>query len=403
MNFKDFLKNLNIFNKATPTKEIHIDPISSRIKRGKVDVNTWRTALYRTDTNINPKFEDIQNQYLEIDTDASVHTAKTTRKNFIQGRAFKLSDNQGVENEKAMELFNQKWFGQFISHTLDSIFFGYSFVKLGDVFLDENKIACTDLMLRQNCNPKLDMIFERPTQSGEGTSIYDPQIKDWVIKIEGFEGFNGLYNKVAPYFIYNRLAYNEFAIFTSRYGTGNYIYKTDSQDEEYLRTVTEYLSNLSSSSFAVMGKDDELALVQPAAANAQIFTELSRICNEAITKLILGSDLSGEKSFVGSAEIRYSISNLYSENDIRFVQTIVNEELLPRLINLGFTYLTGLRFEYSQESIAIDPTTQQASVIQLLGLGYEIPDDELSSIFGVTLTKSKNISGDNNVSDNPQS
>jgi len=385
----EFLKRLNILN-LTKTKEISIDPVSSRVKRGKVDINSWRTALMRTDTNINPQFEDIQNQYIEIDSDASVHTAKTTRKNFIQGRVFTISNREGVEDEKAMDLFSQKWFNQFINHSLDAIFFGYSFVKIGDIYLDENKIACVDLLMRQNCNPKLNLIYERPTQSTDGLSIYDNSIKDWVIKIEDMEGFTGIYNKVAPYFVYNRLAFNEFAIFTSRYGSGNWTFKSDSQDEVYLNSVTEYLSNLSSRSFAIMSKEDELALIQPAASNAQIFTELSRICNESITKLILGSDLSGEKSFVGSSEIRYSISNLYSENDIRFVETIVNDELIPRLINLGFSYLKDLKFEYSKESIVTDPATQQASVIQLLGLGYEIPDEELSSLFGVTLTKSKN-------------
>lgn len=385
----EFLKRLNILN-LTKTKEVYIDPVSSRVKRGKVDINSWRTALMRTDTNINPQFEDIQNQYIEIDSDASVHTAKTTRKNFIQGRVFTITNEEGVEDEKAMDLFSQKWFNQFVNHSLDAIFFGYSFVKIGDVYLDENKIACVDLLMRQNCNPKLNLIYERPTQSTDGLSIYDNSIKDWVIKIEDMEGFTGIYNKVAPYFVYNRLAFNEFAIFTSRYGSGNWTFKSDSQDEGYLNSVTEYLSNLSSRSFAIMSKEDELALIQPAASNAQIFTELSRICNESITKLILGSDLSGEKSFVGSAEIRYSISNLYSENDIRFIETIVNDELIPRLINLGFVYLKDLKFEYSKESIVTDPATQQSNVIQLLGLGYEVDEEELSSLFGITLTKPKN-------------
>ena len=104
-----------------------------------------------------------------------------------------------------------------------------------------------------------------------------------------------------------------------------------------------------------------------------------------ISKLILGTEnLGDEKSFVGSAEISEGIANMYSLNDINYVEYYINDELIPRLIKLGLTFLTDITFKFDIAN-KTNPADEFAMMIQLIQAGYKVDASVIKEKFGLTV------------------
>lgn len=392
MYFKPISYFKSLLNKQTKTVTV-ISPERQNsnfnfVGRSKENPSTWRSAQMHAELHQNSVYTYLIKLYKEINDDSEVFTNINTRFNFLSTREFQILNGE-TENVKAMELFNKDWFEDFLKHSFLSIFWGYSFIKLGDIDTAKNDIAGVELIDRFLTNPKNKTILETLNQMGEsGKSILDEDYKDWIVFASDSqdEDYKGLFNKVAPYFLFLKETFNLYLLYNARFSSPNIVGFTDSTDPEYLKKLEEFLSNFSSASFALGKLTDRIEVIQATGGNPQIFTELIRECKEAISRIILGGNsLGGEKSFVGSSLVNFQIANLYSLNDIKFIEKIVNNELIPRLINLGFTYLNGCKFIINKEDKTVDANKEKEFIIQLLQLGKNIPDSFISEKFGIPI------------------
>ena len=374
------IENLSSSNMNTAEKVIA--PSSSRITRFNSNIRKWRVALDQVESVESPLYADLIRVFREIDLDSEITSVKTIRKNYVMSRDHFLTKN-GEIDETAIDFFKGTWFFDFVNLSLESSYWGYSLIQLGDIV--DDKLTGVTLVQRQNVNPQRDIIQVTPYNNTGGMNYTNDKNKNWYILATDTkdDNYTGLYNKLAPYQIMLKTGQIAFSDYAERFGSPNVVVKTNMTDENHLRNVENYLANFDNSSHAIFGDNDEVQLIESGGKSGEVYQTLIKENKSNITKLILGTDtINSEKSFVGSAQISEGIANVYSLNDVKLVENLINNELLPRLVNLGLTFLTDVKFKYDTTN-KTNPELEFSQMIELIKNGYDVPLDFITEKFGI--------------------
>jgi phage gp29-like protein len=150
-----------------------------------------------------------------------------------------------------------------------------------------------------------------------------------------------------------------WAEFAEVFGSPVRIGKTDVRDETTRRNMENMMKNMSVASWAVLDLNDSIDLVQASRTDAyQVFDKMVERCNSEISKIILGqTGTTDEKSYSGSANVHENVAAMIGKQDIVNMEFMVNNQLIPMMIRLGFP-LQGYKFEYD--------TTEQLSLMDQL-------------------------------------
>ena len=360
-----------------------INKVSSQLHRARIDFNTWRNAIQMAENESYSTFYNIMMLYREISEDSAVMLNQTIRKNSILSSDFEIYKNDN-EDENLEEYFEKKWFSDFMSHALDSIFYGYSAIQIDEIVNDE--ITCVSNLPRQNINPKTKMLLTTPQQTS-GKSLIDSDISDFIVLVTPkTDYYLGVYNVVAPFVISKRNSLSANNEYLAKFGIPNVIYQSNIQDEDYRANIEDYLSNFSNLGYLYGSKEDEIKLLEASNNSNVVFMNTIEMCNKEIGKVICGSDISSEKSFVGSAEVQERILTMYYNSDKKFIENVVNDQLIPKLINLGLKFLIGVKFKFSEEKE--DNTDLFNKVISLVQSGYQVDPQWIMDEFGIPVVKS---------------
>ena len=108
-----------------------IDLFQKTERLSQKDVATWRNAWQRAINIENPKRTLLYDVYTDVEIDLHLSGCVAQRKGFATKRSFRLVDKQGSENLDITALFEQEWFDEFLSLTLDSRFYGHSLIQFG--------------------------------------------------------------------------------------------------------------------------------------------------------------------------------------------------------------------------------------------------------------------------------
>lgn len=371
---------------ATNTKKSEevIAKSSSRITRFQSSIRKWRTALDSVESVEYPIYADLIRVFREIDLDSEITSVKTIRKNYVMSRDHILSLN-GEIDEKSMKFFSDSWFSDFVNLSLESSYWGYSLIQLGDI--KDDRLTDVSLVQRQNVNPQRDIIQKNPFDTTGGLNYTSEENRNWYIFVSDSKdnNYTGLYNKLAPYQIMLKSCQIAFSDYCERFGSPNIIVKTNTSDNVHVNNIQRYLDDFSNSSHAILGDNDEVELVESAGKNGEVYNSLIKENKSNITKLILGTDtINSEKSFVGSAQISEGIANVYSLNDVKLIENTINNELIPKLIDLGLTFLIDVEFKYDTTN-KTNPQLEFTQMLELIKVGYEVPLEFIKKKFGIPI------------------
>jgi phage gp29-like protein len=124
--------------------------------------------------------------------------------------------------------------------------------------------------------------------------------------------------------------------------------------------------------------------------NADNFDKLIERANSEISKRILGgSGVTDEKSFVGSAEIQFRLTKDRFESDKLLVKNVINQQLFPRLLKLSPVYsvLNGHYFDWDNSE---NYTAKEvAELVSLLGTHFELDPEQISEKTGLKILSQK--------------
>ena len=396
-NILKYSLNKDIFNLSKkPTIgaiEKTIKEAPSRVYRvngspdGVMNVQRWRYANNLVENVVYPQYWALTQVYNEIEIDPTVMTNKEIRKNYVHSREFTVLKNE-KEDEKVINFFKSSWFQTFVDETLESIFYGYKLIQIEGI--ENDSISGIRVAKQQNVNPKVSRLLEVPQNIHSGIDFNnDEEFSEWLIFISPStydKHYYGLYNVLAPIVLNRRAAQNAMSDYVDRFGSPNLVYKSPVMDDNKRFQTHQFLSEYNNLSYAIVPDTDELTITESTGKSAEVYLEAIKYLETSISKVILGSDISSEKSFVGSANIHEGIVNDYSLADIKFVENVINNQLIPKMIKLGLNFLNGVKFKYLTQPKPNEDTLFN-QVISLIQNGYEIEDDYITATFGIPVKK----------------
>ena len=318
-------------------------PYVQTLYRIRTDIATFRNALLRAENIYNPNRIELYRMFKDMMLDAHLSAVIQNRKASILSSEFIITKNGNKVNIKS-DIFKTKWFYDFCNLALDSMYYGYSLIEFGDLSPDK-EFDEVSIVPREYVKPEFGIVGHTSADI-VGDSFLEGKYSEWCLGV-GMKTDLGLLTKAAPYVIWKKGAIMAYAEYTEMMGVPIRILKTDVYDEETRAAGENFMRNLGSSAYAVIGKDDvvEFAQSKDSTGAEKLFNGLIDKSNEEISKLILGgTGMMTANAYVGSAEIHQENFLMICGQDKLFIENVLNYQLVPFLIKRGFD-LKGCRIE----------------------------------------------------------
>jgi hypothetical protein len=348
------------FNKPQPQKANIRKTIDfeQQLQRVRQDATKFNIALQAAESPMYPNRFLLMQTYQQIVLDGQVQSAMLQRKSKILSKKFMVYGPDGECDESKTALFNQKWFYDFQSLSLDSIFWGFSCIQFGAIIND--KYSSVELIPRIYVVPEFSLVRTNTATVTEGKHFDVSPYNNWCIGV-GEKKDLGLMMYLAPYVIWKKNAMAAWAEFAEVFGSPIRVGKTDVRDELTRKNMENMLRNMGVASWAVLDSNDNIELMQASRTDAYaVFDKMVERCNSEISKIILGqTGTTDEKSYSGSANVHESVAAMIAKQDTLKMQFIIEDQLVPMMIRNGFD-LTGCTFKYDDSENL--PLMEQAKI-----------------------------------------
>lgn len=345
----------NLF-KRTDTNLNSMTARSTGLLRLRQDVQSWRRAVEEAEMGTYPHRVKMQRLFVDTVLNGHVYACMQKRKDLTLLRDIEVYNADGSENEDLEELFAGEWFSQFLSYALDAIFYGYSLISLGDVI--DGKFKNIDVIKRWHISPDRCNVTTYQYML-TGYEFLKPPYDKWHVWAtspsengQSSVGYGLLY-KCAVYEIINRnlLGFNADA--AELFGQPIRKGRTNKTEEAERGEFANALANMGSSGWIMLDEYDQVELIENStgAQGFKIYENLESRNEKKISKLILGhaDALDSTPGKLGSDANGASAQALKAIQtaDGRFITSIINDQLIPKMRQIGFQLPDGIYFEFS--------------------------------------------------------
>lgn len=325
----------------------------------KKDIRTWRTAWQYAINVDNPQRLPLYNIYTDCEIDLHLTGTIGQRKGMIKKKSFKLVDAKKKENPEASELFESRWFKDFVGHVLDSRYWGHSLIQLGDVITVDGRPRYSNAALvpRAHVKPEFGVIVREPYDEWQkGYDYRNSDMAAWCIEAGGPKDL-GLLLKIAPQTISKKNMLAFWDQFGEIFGMPVRIAKTTSRDPSERSKIEKMLSGMGAAAWGLFPDGTEIDIKETGKGDAfNVYDRRIERANSEISKGVLNQTMTIDSgSSLSQSEVHLEVFESVIEEDADFVRDIVNDELIPRMISHGFP-VKGLRFNWDE---SIDYTPEQ--------------------------------------------
>ena len=348
-------------------------PVETQLFRVRQDIGKLRLALLSAESIQKPQRYLLYQTYKDAMLDSHLTACVENRMNMNLSREHQFKNADGSINLEATKLLNTKWFFDFSRYVLETPYYGYSVIQFGNI--TDKGFDSSTLIPRQYVKPEFHLVTEQ--YSGfSGNDYREEPFKYWCIGV-GDEKDLGLLKQASIHAIYKKNALGAWAEFCEVFGVPIRVGKTDITDPLTRQNMENFLKNMSTSSYAVMDKNDLVDIIESNRSDAYaVFYQLMTFCNSEMSKLILGTtSMMDEKAHVGAAGVHEKVSERFQERDEHLLENCVNTHLIP-ILEYHNLIPKGLVFEIS-DSEDIDLMEKAKNVdIPLINSGKYILSPE---------------------------
>src|ERR1041385_2736948 len=342
-----------------PTKNLrkYVSPV--QLARIVTDVNTLNQAINEMENAWHPQRVSIQQQFLTTIRNGHVSACMDRRINLTKLKDFRLIDEAGKEDEEATKILKSAWFRNLMHFALEAKAYGYTLITLGNLI--DDVFPNLSIIRRFNISPDR-LNVTQFIYSISGAKFMEPPYVDWHIWVPtptdvgvSLCGYGYLY-KVALYEIFCRNTLSQNSTAAELYGMPIRVGSTSKSEESERAEYENALANMGAAGYILKDLTDELELVESKGVGTgyKIYESLETRCEKKISKIILGhadaldstpgklgSGQDGEDSSPVGAALRDTATN-----DMTDFVFLMNDVVLPKLINLGFSSFAGRTFEF---------------------------------------------------------
>lgn len=281
-------------------------------------------------------------------------------------------------------------FDKIITGIVEAKLFGYTLLEImPHINPRTGKLAEVNSIQRRNVLPDQKTVVKRQ-------GIWLP---NWNLNSETYQknyvlintGDIGLFSATTPLILAKKFTIANYVNFSHTYGQPIIHGKTVSENNNDRQRLAINIANAAQNKVIVTGLEDEINIKTFTMSNSEkIYTNLIDFVNSEVSNMILGSEsmAGGMQSYVGSTKAHQDIFRERIEVYRRFIENVMNEEIIPRLVAMGYIE-SGLEFKYSNR---IEMNNEDK--IKLYGLitnNYEVTADEIEKEFGIHVGRQLNV------------
>ena len=397
--FKNLFNYQSIFQpQESNNKNLGSKVMPLQLQRIKQDTLTWREGIEEAERAYVPFRVKMQETFVDTILNGHVSACIERRKDLTLLRDWQILNADGTPNEDVEQMLNSAWFNKFMSFSLDTIFFGYTLISLGDI--KDGKFEDIEVIKRWNISPDRKVVSSVPYDVN-GVSFELDEFKNWHVYIKTVNdigsskcGFGLLYS-VALYeiFLRNLLGYN--GDFVELYSQPYRIGKTNKTQGIERDTFEDAVANMGSAGYAILdAQDDTIEFLDSSLGGTGYkgYADLESRIEKKISKLILGhaDALDSTAGKIGASQGEESPTaqalNDKQAKDAVFVTDVINCELLPRLRNLGFAIPEDVMFEFKNDSEQNENNYNLVSLaVQIKQAGLQMDKDYFEEQTGIKL------------------
>lgn len=341
-----------------------------QLERLRHDVKMWRTAIREAENEYNPQRVRMQRLYLDTVLNGHVWACMEKRKDLTRLRKYDIVGADDMPIEELTKLFRgQLWFYDFQGYVIDAIFKGYQLIKLGDMF--NGAFPELGIVKSWNVNPDRKIVTNY-IGAMTGVDFTQAPYDDFHLWVttpteNGASSVGyGLLYRIGLYEIIlrNILTYN--SDFVELYSQPYRVGKTMAADGDQRDQLDAALRAMGSNGYAILDTSDSIEFLETNLGGTgwQGYDNFEQRLEKKISKLTLGhadalDSTPGKLGPGGDKPPAEKAMEDKQSNDGIFMESVINNLLIPKMISIGITQLAGCRFKFNQDEEAKDQRNQE--------------------------------------------
>lgn len=342
--------------------------------RSTSDVGKWRNALQSADKG---KTKNLFDLFDDLLIDGVLSGSIEKRINAVKLAALTFQDANGQEVEEITNIIDSPGFENLLDVILQQKFWGRSGGEFN--FSVDEGFEFTPIPFKHiNVENKIIAINET-----DETGI-DYTADDFLLVLGAPRQF-GLLLKAAPFAIWKRGGFGDWAEWLEVFGMPQRIGKYNSNDPESRILLEQAFEAAGSAPWLVVPKESEIEQKTDGANSSSntSYNDFRKACNEEMLITILGQTMTTlDGSSRSQSETHKDVEDSLHQSDCRFVQRVLNFVIKPILEKRGIPVTNG-KFIYPEdnESITVDDVVKLADIIDIPAsylyekYGIPVPDE----------------------------
>lgn len=395
--------------KAASDQQIHLEAAIRGIKKGGAksgsinktntyftvkSLSDWKNAIAAATDPTDPNFVLLAELYENLLLDNHlVATIENRIYKALQSK-FTIKTASGEENTDLKVLFQSPWFEDFIRFAMWSKFTGVKVLELAEIDDNLELIRVTNIPMSHLVPHK--GIFTKEEGEEHGWDYKEGQLARFYIQV-GEDNQLGIFKELAPMVFAKKLAIGSWLDYVQKFGVPARWVVTDREDSKRLEELFDMMQDMMSNQFAVLRGNEKIEIDKNSSTDAhQVFNELISRVNSEMSKMILGQDGTSDHKestgTYGSMKVLQEVANDRHESDKLFIKHLINNALIPRLIQLSSFYsgLTNHAFDWddSQEMTQVEFVD---TVVKLSNAGFALDTEQIQEKTGLTIIGMKQV------------
>lgn len=358
-----------------------------------VDMQDWEVAKNMATNIYRPDRSRLMDLYDSLLIDSHLASVMESRVLRVVRSKYKLVDAKGEAKPELNALLEQQWFEDCLQYMVEANFTGHTLIELGEL-VKPGQLKNVTRIDPRNVLPWHGVVAKR--QGDEtGYKFREAPLKDYLIEVGRADDL-GILERVAPVVIIKKYAMGSWSDFVSKYGIPPRWVKTNSRDARRVKQLEAMMQQMVSSAYAVIMGDEEFQVMPtPQGDPHKVFDDLIKRMNSEISKRVLGQDGTSDNKDAsgtyGSLQVLQGVAEDRHQADKAGVMYLINNELLPRLVNLGYP-LAGVRFVWDEFSELSAMETVDA--VAKLGLVFDIDPTYVEEKTGIRILGARRMPGE---------
>lgn len=366
-------KNITVIKTSKATEPVIVNQVIVKAPQRKVyDVGDWRNALRSADSG---RVKSLYDLFDDILIDGLLADAISKRIDAVLNSELTFLDKDGKEVEEIAAIMDTTDWEELLRQIMNERIYGRSGVEF---------IYTPDGLQIAPIPPKHINLYNKCIVINDTDEKGIPYEGDSSLLVLGHERNYGLLLKATPYAIYKRGGFGDWSQWVELFGMPQRVGKYNAYDPESRKLLEQAMEQAGSAPYIIIPKEAEVETKEAGNGNGTSYNEFRQACNEEMLITILGQTLTtvqGENGARSLGEVHKEVEEGKNRSDMRFVQRVLNNRVLPMLEARGYPVSGGkFVFPQSAEQLSVSDIVQLSDILPIpqsyLHEKYSIPVPE---------------------------